>query len=206
MESTSKCIGVKTLDIPAHRAPTEAFRKSTHHSTGLEPQCRKCKANYNTAYTRGKLNVNSRSKSLVGRFLKALEASPEAALEVLRGESTLTESGCWEWGMSTASGGYGTFRVSRANRPKNLPQFTLVHRWAFWLSTGEVTTDTIHHKCSNRICFNPEHLEKATLRNNIGEMFARKSYEKRITYLENKVQQLELEVGQLKGKANSYFS
>ena len=46
---------------------------------------------------------------------------------------------------------------------------------------------TVHHKCANRACCNPEHLELATNRENVAEMFARKAYEARIAELEEEV-------------------
>lgn len=199
MNPISQCIGVKALGILPHSANVGEFRPSSHHSSGHEVICRKCKNSYNYARINGTIKVTSREKSLVGQFLSALDVSAEAALDVLKAEAKITNSGCWEWKRSLVSGGYGAFRITRKDVPESLPKLQMVHRWSFWLSSGGDTAETVHHKCSNRKCFNPVHLEKATQKENIGEMFARKSYEKRIAYLEQKVSSLELEIELLKG-------
>ena len=188
------CSGVKSLDIPHHDAPIEAFR--AYKPRGIERQCRECKYLYNKAYSKGELSPNTRTSSIVGKFITALEVSPLDALIVLKDHAEESASGCWIWTKSTASGGYGAFRVTRAVHFIELPKLQLVHRWAFWLSTGIIPSETIHHKCANRRCFNPEHLEQITLRDNIGEMFARRAYEEKIAKLESRVQELETQLAQ----------
>lgn len=46
---------------------------------------------------------------------------------------------------------------------------------------------TVHHACEKSMCIEPSHLELATQRENIGEMHARKSFERRIASLEAEV-------------------
>ena len=98
-------------------------------------------------------------------------------------------TGCWVWLGSRTSSGYG--QIYKDGR------VTVVHRAAYEHWVGSVGEDTVHHKCANRLCFNPEHLQLATIRENIGEMHARKSYQRQITALERRVADLSVEVAGL---------
>lgn len=111
----------------------------------------------------------------------------------LRGEETIEErlfrrrkvdaNGCWLWTQGGTSG-YGSTDVDGRT--------VLVHRLAYELWIGPIPEgQTIHHRCATRLCFNPEHLESVTQRENMGEMFARTYYERRIAELEARVIELE---------------
>ena len=100
------------------------------------------------------------------------------------------ESGCWIWTGSRTSNGYGQIYKNGRN--------IVVHRAAFEYWVGPVGEDTVHHKCAERLCFNPEHLQLATLRENIGEMHARKAYQRQIRTLESQVAELSAEVSELR--------
>lgn len=68
------------------------------------------------------------------------------------------ETGCWDWTAHVGKWGYGDFR--RGPGLDNQP----AHRWSFEyfvrpLQLGE----QVHHKCENKVCVNPEHLEAVTL-------------------------------------------
>jgi hypothetical protein len=90
--------------------------------------------------------------------------------------------GCWGWTGHTHKG-YGQLTI----RGKTVR----AHRLSYELWVGEVPAYmTVHHKCANRLCCNPEHLELATDRENVGEMFARRAYEARIAELEAEVSAL----------------
>lgn len=62
-------------------------------------------------------------------------------------------NGCWEWLLSVVNKGYGAcwFQNKR----------WYVHRLAYYLSNGVLPSsqEDVHHKCHNKICCNPEHLE-----------------------------------------------
>jgi hypothetical protein len=65
----------------------------------------------------------------------------------------VTDEGCWEWtGWVNKTLGYGQYRTNE----KNL----YVHRVAYELYVGPIPDEhEVHHRCENRACFNPAHLE-----------------------------------------------
>jgi len=100
--------------------------------------------------------VNATAKTL-------LEAERFFA-HVDKGESS---DGCWIW-KSGRKGGrtgqeYGSFHTGsrkkgggRGNR--------LAHRWSYEHTYGPIERGkVIHHKCENKMCVNPEHLQQVTV-------------------------------------------
>lgn len=80
---------------------------------------------------------------------------------------TVTERGCWEWAGSRFSNGYG--QVSVNNSP------TGAHRLAYRTWVGPIPEGmVVRHKCDNKPCMNPEHLELGTTQDNINDRVARK--------------------------------
>lgn len=70
------------------------------------------------------------------------------------------DCGCWIWVGSQNDGGYGTLyaRKEEFNRP-----VYLLHRLTYEIAVGPIPFGyQIHHKCENKLCCNPEHLEKIT--------------------------------------------
>jgi hypothetical protein len=62
---------------------------------------------------------------------------------------------CWLWTAAQDYHGYGSFLVNGRRGG--------AHRFAFELFNGPISAGmTIHHKCHNRLCVNPEHLEALT--------------------------------------------
>ncbi|MFB8071098.1 HNH endonuclease signature motif containing protein [Streptomyces californicus] len=70
-----------------------------------------------------------------------------------------TPDRCWEWTASRTRGGYGLF---------GLPGKTaLAHRLAYELERGPIPAGLdLDHRCRNRVCVNPWHLEPVTEREN----------------------------------------
>lgn len=65
-------------------------------------------------------------------------------------------SGCWIWQGAISTSGYGKACG------------TYVHRLSYVVAKGPIPADTeIDHLCRNRLCFNPEHLEAVTHRENV---------------------------------------
>lgn len=67
---------------------------------------------------------------------------------------------CWEW-TGYLTEGYGRFRVSA-------DQMVGAHLWAYQWLIGPVPDGLeLDHRCRNRCCVNPDHLEPVTKRVNI---------------------------------------
>ena len=81
----------------------------------------------------------------------AATAERRRELSLLRRRRT-TNDGCWEWTGSVGLNGYGQYR----NDERNM----LIHRVAYELYVGPIPEwHDVHHRCGNRLCFNPGHLE-----------------------------------------------
>lgn len=96
---------------------------------------------------------------------------------------------CWEWQGSCCNSGYG--QISRHGG------MVATHRAAYEALVGPIGENTVHHKCGNRACCNPQHLELATMRENVGEMFARKAYVQTIEVLSRGLSQVHRQVDDL---------
>ena len=60
----------------------------------------------------------------------------------------ISEDGCWNWTGQISTKGYGVTKRTTA------------HRASYDLFVGPVLSgQEVHHRCGNRRCVNPEHLE-----------------------------------------------
>lgn len=92
-----------------------------------------------------------------GRFTS--EAKPITLPERFMKYVMLSETGCWNWCGCRRSDGYGSIMVDGKTE--------LAHRVSYRLLSGDIPEGTvIHHRCFNRRCVNPEHLEPTSRRDN----------------------------------------
>jgi hypothetical protein len=90
-----------------------------------------------------------------------LRLSPREKLLKFR---KITSTGCWEW-QGGKSDAYGVMRIGgRAYK---------VHRVSAkeFMGLDLLSSYVVLHKCDNGICFNPEHLQIGTQRDNVLDSF-----------------------------------
>jgi hypothetical protein len=85
--------------------------------------------------------------------------------------SAFSGDGCWEWPKSrNKQTGYGQFTVVPVPNQKVVS----THRLSYQLFVGDIPPGMcIMHKCDNRGCFNPAHLQVGTLADNNRDMVAK---------------------------------
>lgn len=75
---------------------------------------------------------------------------------------TINNTMCWEWKSVNKKSGYGrTMHVSIGGNTK----YFIPHRVSYYKYYGEYP-ELIRHKCNNRSCVNPNHLEAGSYRDN----------------------------------------
>jgi HNH endonuclease len=76
--------------------------------------------------------------------------------------SKVDQSGdCWLWKAGCYSSGYGEFRIG--SKRDGSRRHISAHRFAYEERHGPIAKGKeLHHKCSNRACVNPSHLELVT--------------------------------------------
>jgi hypothetical protein len=87
------------------------------------------------------------------------------------------ETPCWIWTWRLNKAGYGLFGITRMGFRTE----AFAHRAAHMLFVGQIPEGfEIDHKCRNRACVRPEHLQLLTHRDNIlvGHTFAAVNYSK----------------------------
>lgn len=81
-------------------------------------------------------------------------------VERFLGKISVVESGCWIWIAAKDIHGYG--RIGRTGK------LLTCHRFIYEYYNGEINSDlVVHHKCHNRACCNPSHLEARTRKENV---------------------------------------
>lgn len=85
------------------------------------------------------------------------------AIKELERLRIVTDSGCWEWQGRIDKGGYGRKKIR-----KDGINYYNVHQVSFVVYNGDIPFgNEIDHKCRNRKCFNPDHLQAITKKENI---------------------------------------
>jgi hypothetical protein len=96
--------------------------------------------------------------------------TPQERLE----KRTKVRGECWEWHGARNSDGYGYLRDGNGRQWR-------VHRYAYHHLVAYLHKDqVVHHRCANRACWRPEHLQATTQADNAAEMLSRKDLERTI--------------------------
>lgn len=72
----------------------------------------------------------------------------------------VSETGCWDWLGYCNPQGYGMCRSGIAGEER-------AHRASYVLANGPIQGGHVHHKCENKRCINPSHLEHRSASNHI---------------------------------------
>jgi len=86
----------------------------------------------------------------------------------------LKDNGCIEYVGFKTSKGYGMFKVSATGNWASVRAHRFAYALAYGIDKLPKGTDTtqkrkvLHHKCENKACINPLHLESVTDRWNLG--------------------------------------
>lgn len=76
--------------------------------------------------------------------------------------SVSDNSSCWNWNAAKFGNGYGHFVIGKGKGRNKLS-----HRVAFEIYFGKISKGMVlDHKCKNKSCVNPYHLEQVTKREN----------------------------------------
>ena len=83
------------------------------------------------------------------------------ASEVISRVCNDTSEECWLWAGALTSAGYGSLKIEN--------NVIAVHRLSYTIYYEEsIEPDLkIHHKCFNKSCYNPRHLQKTTHQENL---------------------------------------
>lgn len=114
-----------------------------------------------------KLKTGPKVKALKERFFARLPTCPDA-------------NGCWPWQGSPTVHGYG--QISTGSRSDGSHTMAKAHRVSWLIHCGPLPRDLIvRHKCDNRRCVNPVHLELGSMADNNRDMLVRLRAKTRIT-------------------------
>ena len=86
-------------------------------------------------------------------------------IERIKKNVSIGDGDCWIWKKSKNSAGYGQLSESK--------NYWMAHRYAYSCVNGKILDGlVIRHKCHNKACCNPEHLDIGTHRDNYHDSLA----------------------------------
>lgn len=88
-------------------------------------------------------------------------------MERIKGRYLVNENtGCWEWQLYKAAGGYGRITVNK--------EILYAHRYSYSAYHNiDISGLVIRHKCDNPSCINPAHLVAGTQKENVNDILLR---------------------------------
>lgn len=107
---------------------------------------------------------------------------PDLEARLLANSQVNEETGCWEWLGAQDKDGYGYIcirvKVKRGKGTVSQPRGHRAHRVAYIvLMDVELTVeDTVDHRCLNRRCINPNHLQVVSRPVNTRLQWARRRF------------------------------
>ena len=114
----------------------------------------------------------------MGTTVSTLRKGPKRKppIERFRKYIEVAEGGCWNWTGHRDRKGYGSFSL-----PGGARHSVYAHRFSYEYFVGAIPEDMeVGHRCGNRGCVNPRHLEAMTHRQNLFDSMtsARRNAEK----------------------------
>jgi hypothetical protein len=172
-------IETKVCTKCSEERPASNFYSSVASPDGLYFWCRDC-ASVTNATNRERVNEFLLNwKSNKGYDISRKDAAilygsqNEKNIQSFKARVIETEDGCHLFTGSTFHNGYGNFNVWISTGMQSVA--VRAHRFAFYLSNGWLPQGisgnvkdgiVLNHKCHNRRCVNPEHLEAVTVKIN----------------------------------------
>lgn len=95
--------------------------------------------------------------------LRKRNMTPAEFKEWFYSNTTVIDSGCWEWNKCRFGQGYGVVRISGKNKRAN--RISLEFKLGREIQPGFLSC----HTCNNPPCCNPEHLFEGTLQENMDD-------------------------------------
>lgn len=180
--SSVEQVDIALKEIPSHLADAVRLVHIDKHT--LRSAAKILKVNHKTVGARAKKGLEIlRENGIKGE----LPTTRTRQAEHLRSKLVEDENGCWVYTGGRRGKHYGNYWMNGENR--------YAHRAAYDLFIGPIPKDGfIHHRCSNKLCCNPEHLQCTTWNDNLAEMLSRQSLVRRI-------KKLEAELAQMRGQS-----
>lgn len=179
-------------DRPAKNSTGEAMHALCRYGKGATPWvCRQCGETFLRSDADGvpkycSVKCQGEASRAAPDIRAALDSEDWAGLrQALRARTRKSPDGCWVWTGRINPSGYGVVPLGSQRQAS-------AHRLMATAKYGKpLGSQPIHHKCANRDCVNPDHLEPVTHAANMAEMLARSTYLSRISELEEALAKLD---------------